>query len=199
MASFEVELKFPVADLESRREAIVSRFGGRILPAIRQSDCYLAHPARDFADTDEALRVRSVTTSTGDAKVMVTYKGPKLANDADATHNFKTRKEIEIVVSEQAAAADRMLDLFQALGFQPVTRVRKSRERITTHYESWPVEFALDQVEGLGSFVEIEVLTETNHMDEARHVLGEVAKQLELSNAVSTSYLQMLLDRAQQD
>ena len=80
---FEVEQKFAldsVAEVEQRLAHWGAGSG-----VSEQSDLYFNHPARDFAKTDEALRLRSV----GDEH-FITYKGPKL----DAT--TKTRQEIEL-------------------------------------------------------------------------------------------------------
>ena len=79
----EVELKFPLDDALSLRERLVS-VGAEAKSMVVQSDAYFNHPARDFAQTDEALRIRTV----GDESV-VTYKGPKLGGSA------KTRFELE--------------------------------------------------------------------------------------------------------
>ena len=56
MNDYEVELKYPiqnVAPLIERLEALGARRGS---PA-RQVDRYFAHPCRNFAETDEALRM----------------------------------------------------------------------------------------------------------------------------------------------
>ncbi len=68
----EVEQKYRVvhpAELRSRLVAL----GAKFAPAVRQVDAYFNHPARDFAQTDEAFRIRSI----GDENYL-TYKGPKL-------------------------------------------------------------------------------------------------------------------------
>ena len=59
--------------------------GATIEPPVVQVDQYFAHPARDFAQTDEALRLRRVGKQN-----FITYKGSKI----DAT--TKTRREIEL-------------------------------------------------------------------------------------------------------
>ena len=69
---YEVELKFPVADLGAI-EARLVELGTRFDEAVTQVDRYFAHPARDFARTDEALRIRQVGNAC-----YVTYKGPKV-------------------------------------------------------------------------------------------------------------------------
>src|SRR5688572_28544694 len=72
LMQYEVEQKHRVVDVAAL-EAQLSARRIRLEPAIIQSDEYFAHPARDFAKTDEALRIR-----TSGGKSFVTYKGPKL-------------------------------------------------------------------------------------------------------------------------
>ena len=106
----EVEQKFAVADRGAleRRLAELSPSPG---PAEFQVDSYFAHPSRDFARTDEALRLRTVGESN-----YITYKGPKL----DTT--TKTRREIELELPEGADSARHGNELLTALGFTPVAR-----------------------------------------------------------------------------
>ena len=70
---YEVELKFRVADLPAV-EGRLAALGARFAAPVEQVDRYFAHPARDFAQTDEALRLRRV----GD-EIAITWKGPRLA------------------------------------------------------------------------------------------------------------------------
>ena len=190
MTKFEVEKKFPVDDLESHRVAVLEKFGGEIQPLLRQSDQYLAHPVRDFRKTDEAFRIRSVQVEGGDSKVLMTYKGPRLD-----TGDFKTRKEIEILVSDDPESANQLCEMFVAMGFRPVMSVHKTRQRIVTRKLDWSIEFALDQVDGLGSYLEIEAVAESDRIDEAQDVLADISNQLKLSGAITTGYLAMLLEK----
>ena len=83
-AGFEVEIKFRAADLEALGRRLLS-LGAEPIGTSEQEDLYLAHPSRDFASTDEALRLRRV----GDMN-RITYKGPKLGGPT------KTREETPI-------------------------------------------------------------------------------------------------------
>ena len=58
----EFELKAKVDDLGPVREALRAR-GARHDEAREEHDVYYNHPARDFAVTDEALRVRGTPGS----------------------------------------------------------------------------------------------------------------------------------------
>jgi adenylate cyclase class 2 len=90
---YEVELKYRVADVPEV-EAALERLGASWHGTAEQVDRYFNHPSRDFAVTDEALRLRS--TAVG---VAITWKGPRL----DAT--AKTRREIELPLALAAVPA----------------------------------------------------------------------------------------------
>ncbi|NQT36418.1 MAG: CYTH domain-containing protein, partial [Planctomycetes bacterium] len=50
---YEVEQKYPVADLAAL-ETSLTALGAELQPPQLEVDLYYAHPARDFAATDEA-------------------------------------------------------------------------------------------------------------------------------------------------
>ena len=90
---YEVEQKYPLADVAAV-EAALARLGATWHATVEQVDRYFNHPCRDFAATDEALRLRR----TGEA-LAITWKGPRL----DAT--AKTRRELELPLAEAAVPA----------------------------------------------------------------------------------------------
>jgi len=109
----------------------------------------------------------------------VTYKGPKVIGTGS-----KTREEFNVVVE----SGEIMEDVLQRLGFRLHASVRKHREEFalgTAHV-------ALDVVEGLGSFVEIEVM--------AHELGGDAEKQIECikgelgieGDHIPQSYLELL-------
>ena len=128
--SYEVELKFPVADLPAFSRQLASQVS--ITPAQEETDVYFAHPSRDFARTDEALRLRR----KGDANY-ITYKGPKI----DAT--TKTRREIELPLAAGAESLASWTALLEAVGFRPVGEVRKSRRKAAVPWQGRQVEASL--------------------------------------------------------
>ncbi|HQU42072.1 MAG TPA: class IV adenylate cyclase, partial [Pirellulales bacterium] len=84
---YEVERKYRIED-EGPLVERVRGLGGAFGPRQQQVDTYYSHPARDFAATDEALRIRRVGE-----KASITYKGPKIDSSS------KTRQEIEAELS----------------------------------------------------------------------------------------------------
>ena len=141
----------------------------------------------DFAQTDEALRLRCVGE-----QMVVTYKGPKL----DAV--TKTRTEIELPFGKGRQDFDEAIRFFRALGFQPVGQVAKTRTPYRQSGGQWgevEVEIALDEVDHLGAFVEIEVPAEPADASEAKTTVAKIAEQLNLSQSERRGYLEMLLER----
>ena len=178
---FEVENKFPIEDLAAT-ETQVSALGCSFGSTIVQVDQYFNHPVRDFAETDEALRIRSV----GDAN-RLTYKGPKVDQQT------KTRREIEFPLGEGGETAERMAETLLALGFRAVREVRKERRIGQFEWQGFAVEASLDQIDGLGDFLEIEISAEEQQMEAARDSLVALADELGLGTPERRSYLEMVL------
>ena len=188
---YEVELKVRAAH-EPVREALAAREATR-LGTVRQADTYYDAPHRSFADTDEALRLRHETregdTAGNDGEVTrLTYKGP-LVEAAS-----KTREEAETAVADPDAT-DAILD---ALGFVPAARVTKHRERFALGAYT----IALDAVEDLGTFVEVERTVDTDDgigaaRDGAHELLYDLG--LDPDEQIRTSYLGLLLDAPDTD
>ena len=143
---YEVEVKYRSVDhglLEQRLTAL----GAVRTVASAQVDVYLNHPARDFATTNEAFRLRSI-----DQENRITYKGPRRPGPT------KTREEIEIRFADGAEPAGQLLHLFILLGFRPVATIRKTRTSFLLSRAGHSAVVALDHAEGLGDFAEIETL-----------------------------------------
>lgn len=181
--NYEVEQKFPVADLAAV-EAKLAELGATVAEPDSEIDHYYAHPARDFAATDEALRIRRT-----DRASYLTYKGPKV----DTT--TKTRREIELGLWPQEAKVRALEGLLEALGFVPVAEVCKYRRKATVSWQGRQVEAALDEVVDVGRFVELELVAEEDDVEPAKACIASLAHELGLSGSERRSYLEMLLER----
>jgi adenylate cyclase class 2 len=178
--TYEVEMKFPVADmgvLESR----LAVMGANIDAPRQEVDVYFAHPARDFSQTDEAIRIRR----KGQAN-FITYKGPKI----DAA--TKTRREIDLPLPPGEEAARAWTGLLEALGFTAAGEVRKTRRKAHVEWQGRRVEASLDEVDRLGSFAELELVVETAELDAARTCVMSLAAALSLEGSERRSYLELL-------
>lgn len=179
----EVEQKYPAGDLSAIETRLVA-LGVQFAAAKEQSDAYFAHPARDFAQTDEALRIRRVGHHN-----YVTYKGPKQGPVG------KTRRELEFPLMPGEDGARQFAELLVALGFRPVATVAKRRRTGLLTWHGLSVEAALDEVAQVGSFVELETSVEPEAAAAAQQQLSALGAALELSGSIRTSYLEMLLSR----
>jgi adenylate cyclase class 2 len=181
---FEVEQKFRAGSLDQVAERL-ARMGASAGQALEQEDSYLGHPCRDFAQTNEALRLRWVGGSSA-----ITYKGPKREGPT------KTREEVELPFAGGPEALDGARRVLEALGFRPVYVVRKVRTPYHLTEQGRPIEVALDVVEGPGSFVEVETIAEgDDDLPAAQRAVTDLARSLGLSSPEPRSYLRMALER----
>jgi adenylate cyclase, class 2 len=178
---FEVEQKHRVNDPATLITRL-TELGVALGAPIVQSDQYFAHPARDFSQTDEALRIRTVGETS-----FVTYKGPKL----DATS--KTRRELELPLAASDADCSQFAELLAALGFTPVAIVRKQRRKFHINRDGREVEGALDEVDGVGLYVELELMANDANRDSAKEAISLLANELMLGASERRSYLELLL------
>ncbi len=181
---YEVEVKVPaihgavrerLADLDASRQGVV-----------RQVDTYFDAPHRNFAESDEALRLRREVRidrpgdAPADEATLLTYKGPLVEAES------KTREEVESLVDDAVA----MCTLLERLGFEAAATVEKERERWTVGDYT----VSLDAVDGLGEFVEVELAAES--VEPARKGAVAVLRDLGLDpeDQIRTSYLGLLLE-----
>jgi adenylate cyclase class 2 len=173
---YEVELKVRTAH-EPVRERLAS-LDATPLGTVHQEDTYYDAPHRAFAETDEALRLRRETQD--EETTRLTYKGP-LVEAAS-----KTREERETAVAD----ADEMAALLDALGFTPAATVEKDR----AVFECRGYTVALDRVDGLGEFVEVEQEATDDDIERVRDGARDLLTDLgcDPDEQVRTSYLELL-------
>ncbi|MGZ4919343.1 MAG: class IV adenylate cyclase [Halobacteriota archaeon] len=167
----ELEVKAALSDdaLERVRRLELSPIDRQV-----QVDTYFRHPSTDFVATDEALRIRR-----SEATTTITYKGPRLSRDA------KMREEYEITVND----LDEARAIFQRLGFVEVATIEKTRQRFKRNGMC----IAIDEVRGLGRFIEVEVILED--LDEsAEEQIFTFLEGIGISRTSTTreSYLELL-------
>ena len=166
----EIEIKSACDDPEGV-EKILEDLGARFKDTLFQKDIYFAHPARNFAETDEALMLRNENGS-----FTLHYKGPKLDKDT------KTREELGVPISEPEI----LIKILNNLGFTQAAIVEKNRKT----YDLEGIEVAIDNVTNLGNFVELEIQDED--LEEAKARLFELMNKLKLRKTIRSSYLELL-------
>ncbi len=180
----EVEMKFALNDVDA--------FAARLsqwtrLPARRDEDHYFNAPDRHFARTDEALRIRSI----GDTNV-ITYKGPKLDTQT------KTRPELELPLPDGPEAAAQWRELLVRLGYRPTGVVKKSRQVFETRRGDFDVQATIDDVDGVGTYAEVEIVADEAEMVRARDLVMRIAAELGLKQHIRRSYLNLVLAKQHQ-
>ncbi len=167
----EIELKAKLRE-PSKFKAVLRRAGARYVEGVVQEDIYFAHPTRDFAATDEALRLRREKSG-----VSLSYKGPKIDKLT------KTREEFTVEVSNLKEAGE----ILRRLGFAEVRRVRKRRGV----YKLRGFTVMLDRVDGLGHYVEVEKLGRRYRPRELIDFLREIG--VDEKDFERRSYLELLM------
>jgi len=165
----EIEIKCYCDDDEKIKKNL-QEIGARFIEKRTESDIYFNHPSRNFGETDEALRLRTVN-----GKCLITYKGPKVSRITKARVEHETETE----------DFETMKNILLSLGFFESGIVKKER-----HIFSFGgIEISIDYVEGLGTFVEIEKIGELK--DEIEKELFDIAAKLGLSKFERRSYLEL--------
>lgn len=182
MSSLEFEAKVRVDDFSVVEEKL-STLGAQIIDIVEEEDTYIdLNPCIDVVSRDIALRVRiSRSVILGRERCELTYKGPRRAVD------LKIRSEITVAVD----SGYRVLEMFRELGFTEHITLYKKRKI----YRYGASRIFLDDVEGLGRFIEIEV-DGVESVEEFRRMVTEILDTLNLpKQLISKSYLEMMLEK----
>jgi adenylate cyclase class 2 len=169
----EIEVKAPLSDLEGVKNKVME-LGGRDFGCSFQVDEYYAHPSRDFAITDEALRLRTENDLT-----VITYKGPKLDGET------KTREEFEVSIANRAT----MASILDRLGFKAVIKISKER----CVYGLKGITVCFDSVVGLGDFIELEA--DSEDVEHGKSAIFSLMSEIGVSGNERRSYLELLLEK----
>ncbi len=172
----EVEIKARLKNVSHFKE-MLAEIGAKLSRIEEHVDVYYNNPdLRDFKASDEALRLRQVNNL-----VILTYKGKKIDSIS------KSREEIECTVS----SFEDMDAILKSLGFLPTGRVIKRRHI----YQLEELTISIDEVENLGSFVEVEL--SSDHENEVESGVMRAIRLLEelglsKNDLIRRSYLEMI-------
>lgn len=155
---------------------------------LKETDYYFDSKFNKLRERDMALRIRSCENLTSNtAEHFMTFKGPKLDSIS------MTRKELEMKIE----SAETGIEILCSLGYEPVLPVRKLRQYLVMD----EITACLDQVEGLGDFLELEIIVPQESEREAAlnkivallHELGYAPDEI-----IRTSYLSMLQRKSEE-
>lgn len=185
--AIEVEVKIPVRSWED----VIGRLeqaGFEQNGVHEETDTYYNSTWYDLREHDKALRIRRVKDLTEQRSwAELNCKGPKLDQVS------VSRRETEMILEYP----DRMEQILEELEFYPTKiTVRKTRfcfrrGRITAF---------VDRVEGLGDFLELEIMENGEEkrqacLNEIEMVMQEIG--YEMANTVRTSYLSLLQKKSE--
>jgi adenylate cyclase class 2 len=149
----EVEIKATLRDKE-KIMAKLKALGCAFEKAVTQEDTVYAKNVgslKNFRNNDVFLRIRVKNGK----KIIFTIK-KRMSNDLDAIEH-----EVEVSSKEEMHAAILMM------GYSEAVRIKKSR--VTTTYDG--CEICIDEVDGLGSFIEMEKLTKEGDSEKIQEEL----------------------------
>lgn len=150
----EIEVKFRV-DFWKAKRAIES-IGAEFVREEVQEDLYLSIPL------PQLLRIRRIRNLN---RSFLTYKR---IEDPGRNEEFD---EVEVEVSD----FEKTLEIMKCLGYEEDIWVRKRR----LVYRLGEVTFELNDVEGLGGFLDVEVISDD--VKDAKRMIWEVARELGLT------------------
>ena len=163
----EIELKFKLtekdrSELLSRLNTLFAKHEGHK----KEIDYYYTREGRDFMQTKECLRIRHTPDYTE-----ITYK-PATTEEMKEAHSF-WKKEINLRIDGQLEQAREFL---QGLGCIELVKVAKERDT----YKLNEVIIALDYIEGVGWFAELEIQDENEI--KALAALKKCAQELKIKS-----------------
>ena len=182
----EAECKFRVPNADGLVAAL-GKLNATFVGSESHRDTYLRHPARDFRQTDEALRIREINGNP-----YITYKGPRLAGP------IKIRPEIELSLVQ--GTVESWLQIWTNLGFEIAASVEKVRGIYEVEHLGRSLTVTIDSVKDLGDFAEIERIIQTSEaVDQAQEDILSLAEKLGLTQVEKKSYLGLLLQLRQRE
>lgn len=178
----EVEIKLPIADLDTIKRKLL-KMGFKETAVIEERDTYFDNRQGDIRANGETLRVRETKDYlTGESRAQINFKGKKLDTCT------MTREELETGVEDGEICRN----ILQVIGYAPADpEVFKDR----TMMQKESITACLDNVRGLGGFLELEILADSEEeKDVALKRIENILNSLEyqISDTVRMSYLSML-------
>ncbi|MCR4806302.1 MAG: class IV adenylate cyclase [Lachnospiraceae bacterium] len=180
----EVEIKAELNPVDIYQKKLLDN-GFVFKECVLEKDIYLDNDKADIRTRDTALRVRTVAyPDTEESYSYITFKGVRTDDES------MTRPEFETGVDSAEVA----LSIFKSLGYSPVYPfVIKKRNT----YIKDDITACIDEVEDLGTYLELEILTEESEKEASLSRLWEILSDIGLSKSTVTtkSYLSKLQER----
>ncbi len=181
----EVEIKVEIDNFEDIKQKV--SLAGKLIKSIKQIDEYYIPCHRDFFAQKphpiEWLRIR-----TNPDKVIFEY-------DLSINKNEKGEQECAEEYETEISNAGEFRKILNFLDFKKVVTVNKQRE----YWNCGGLEIALDKIEGLGSFIEVEAKGNFENTAEAKKACLKFLEELDIKRAeqiqINKGYPVLLLEK----
>ncbi len=186
--NIEVEIKVKMDSIDTPKSNLLER--GELVKKIEQIDEYYVPCHRDFFAQKpfpvEWLRIRKNPDKT-------LFEYDKSVNkDAKGEQEYAEEYETEVSSPEE------LKKILQFLDFKKIVTVKKKREV----WDCGSIEISLDEVDGLGFFVEAEAKGEFQNSKEAKEACYRFLKEIGVSpgpeNIINAGYPVLLLEKRKQ-
>lgn len=176
----EVEAKIPVSEHEKQHILEKLRKISSTEKAYEEEDLFFTSINDPSFGNDKTLKLRR---SNGKTKLI--FKSKRASN------GFKENLEIEVEVKGNDLG--NLIQLLNLLGFRESLAVRK--KRLSFCFDHYTIN--VDDVEGLGSFIEIEILTDEGEVQRARNEILKILSNLGISEKeiIIKGYVEMMVNR----
>lgn len=178
----EVEIKLKIDSVDTIKSKLLA-LGFAECGTLVETDTYFDNRNGDIRSSDNALRIRkTVNKETGSSFAQINFKEKKLDNKSMSRHEYES----------DVTDAEAISHILEGLGYRPVSPlVIKTRREL----KSSDINACIDTVEGLGDYLELETMTESEaDRESALAKLEDVLCKLgySLSDTTTTSYLSAL-------
>ncbi|MGO8754660.1 MAG: class IV adenylate cyclase [Gallionellaceae bacterium] len=183
MEKFEVEIKYFVGKEDDAIRSAINNITSNPPVLEEQEDLYYTSAHKDFIKSEECLRIRT----TGDMAEL-TWKPPTTVEMTTDQQYWK--EEIDINISGQGQLVMRLLE---RLDFILYVKVAKKRYSYKVDVDT---EIALDYVDPLGVFVEIETIASNTNLARAKNEAFASQLGLQAAQRVFRPYRDMVKEGA---
>jgi len=190
LLTYEFELRYITDDHSAVLDSL-KNLRGKIKDELIQNDLYFSIPAGSIVEKNSIIRVREDKNQNNESKIILSYKSPNVLREG-----VETREEIEVQVLSNVPT---LVQLLGKLGMKPLVAVTKKRVEYSLIYKGVHLTVTLDKVETLGSFTEIELISDRR--DDAKKLIElgeELAAKLSLDKTkkISLGYHEMMLEKS---
>jgi adenylate cyclase class 2 len=184
----EIEVKLKITDLAVLEKKLLEQ-GYKLIETLKETDTYFDGGINGIKKSGQALRVRrTFNCVTGKEQSAITFKGEKIDTVSMA------RLELETAV-ENGEVTERILC---ALGFYPVQPIVVKIRKILRNGD---ICACLDDVQELGTFLELEIMAESEEarpaaLERIAGILNNIGYTMD--DTTRMSYLSQLQEQAEE-